>query len=44
VAVRNTDGSLVEGMTGTAKIYSGRSPVAWRWGRGLWRWARSQVW
>jgi putative peptide zinc metalloprotease protein len=40
----NPDGSLTEGMTGTAKI-SGRSyPLAWSAGRDAWRWVRSQVW
>ena len=40
----NEDGSLREGMTGTAKI-SGRSrPIAWQFARGAWRWMRSQVW
>jgi putative peptide zinc metalloprotease protein len=40
----NPDGSLSEGMTGTAKI-SGRSyPLVWQVGRGTWRWIRSQVW
>ena len=40
----NPDGSLKEGMTGTAKI-SGRSmPLAWQAGRGAWRWFQSQVW
>lgn len=38
------DGSLREGMTGTAKIYTGRSPIAWKWGRDFSRWFRSQVW
>jgi putative peptide zinc metalloprotease protein len=44
VDFRNADGSLLEGMTGTAKIYKGRSSIAWNWGRNLWRWTRSQVW
>jgi putative peptide zinc metalloprotease protein len=40
----NPDGTLVEGMTGTAKI-SGKSwPLAWQAARGAWRWVRSQVW
>jgi len=40
----NADGTLTEGMTGTAKI-SGRSwPVAWQLVRGGWRWLRSQIW
>src|SRR5690348_2691140 len=40
----NSDGSLREGMTGTAKIFSAPRPLAWQWGRGAWRWMRSQVW
>lgn len=40
----NADGSLREGMTGTAKIYSAPRPMAWQMGRGAWRWVRSQVW
>jgi putative peptide zinc metalloprotease protein len=40
----NPDGSLLEGMTGTAKIAGKSYPVAWQAGRGAWRWARSQVW
>lgn len=44
VEFANDDGSLREGMTGTAKISSGYSPAAWKAGRELWRWVRSQVW
>ena len=40
----NPDGSLTEGMTGTAKIAGAHSPLAWQVGRGTWRWLRSQVW
>lgn len=40
----NPDGSLREGMTGTAKIYGKRRPLAWQWGRGFWRWLRSMIW
>jgi len=40
----NPDGSLLEGMTGTAKITGKPYPVAWQAGRGAWRWLRSQVW
>lgn len=40
----NSEGSLREGMTGTAKIFSAPRPLAWQWGRGAWRWMRSQVW
>jgi putative peptide zinc metalloprotease protein len=40
----NSDGTLTEGMTGTAKISGGASPLAWQAARGAWRWVRSQVW
>jgi len=40
----NEEGILIEGMTGTAKIYGRRYPLAWRAARGAWRWFRSQVW
>lgn len=40
----NSDGMLREGMTGTAKIYGRRYPLAWRIGRRVWRWLRSQLW
>jgi hypothetical protein len=40
----NPDGSLREGMTGTAKIAGRSRPLAWQVGRGAWRWLRSQVW
>jgi putative peptide zinc metalloprotease protein len=40
----NSDASLREGMTGTAKIFSSPRPLAWQWGRGAWRWLRTQVW
>jgi len=40
----NPDGSLIEGMTGTAKIAGRSSPAAWQAGRGAWRWLRSQIW
>lgn len=40
----NPDGSLIEGMTGTAKIAGRSSPAAWQVGRGAWRWLRSQIW
>lgn len=42
--IPNPEGKLWEGMTGTAKIYGPRYPLAWRGVRGAWRWARSQVW
>ncbi len=40
----NPDGSLREGMTGTAKIAGVSRPLAWQAGRAAWRWIRSQVW
>jgi hypothetical protein len=40
----NTDGSLREGMTGTARIAGKSSPLAWQFFRGTWRWAKSQIW
>ena len=40
----NLDGSLREGMTGTARISAKSSPLAWKVGRESWRWLRSQVW
>ena len=42
--IPNPDGSLLEGMTGTAKIFGKRSPLVWQWGRGVWRWVRLQIW
>jgi multidrug resistance efflux pump len=40
----NADGSLREGMTGTARIAGKSSPLAWQFFRGAWRWAKSQIW
>jgi putative peptide zinc metalloprotease protein len=40
----NADGSLREGMTGTARISAKSSPIGWKLGRESWRWLRSQVW
>jgi len=40
----NADGSLREGMTGTARITGKSSPLAWQFFRGAWRWAKSQIW
>jgi putative peptide zinc metalloprotease protein len=40
----NPDGSLREGMTGTAKISAKSYPLALHFGRSAWRWLRSQVW
>jgi multidrug efflux pump subunit AcrA (membrane-fusion protein) len=39
--VDNPDGSLQEGMTGTAKIYGGGAPLAWRAVRAVGRWLAS---
>ena len=39
--VDNPEGKLQEGMTGTAKIYGGGAPLAWRTGRTIYRWVRS---
>jgi multidrug efflux pump subunit AcrA (membrane-fusion protein) len=41
---QNPDGTLTEGMTGTARIRGASSPLAWKAGRNFWRWVRSQVW
>jgi putative peptide zinc metalloprotease protein len=40
----NSDGSLREGMTGTARIAGESSPLAWQFCRATWRWAKSQIW
>lgn len=40
----NPDGSLREGMTGTAKITVNSRSLAWQFARGGWRWIRSQAW
>ena len=40
----NPDGSLREGMTGTARIAGKSSPLAWQFCRATWRWAKSQIW
>jgi putative peptide zinc metalloprotease protein len=40
----NADGSLREGMTGTARISGKSSPLAWQFCRATWRWAKSQIW
>jgi len=40
----NPDGSLREGMTGTAKVSGKRASLAWQVSRATWRWARSQAW
>lgn len=40
----NPDGSLREGMTGTAKITGKSRSLALRAGREAWRWVHSQIW
>jgi putative peptide zinc metalloprotease protein len=40
----NSDGSLLEGMTGTAKISGKSGPIGFRVGRAFWRWIHSQIW
>jgi multidrug resistance efflux pump len=40
----NPDGSLIEGMTGTAKISGRRRPLLWSAGEAAWRWIRTQIW
>jgi putative peptide zinc metalloprotease protein len=40
----NAEGTLREGMTGTAKIYGRPQPIAWQLGRSGWRWLRSHLW
>jgi putative peptide zinc metalloprotease protein len=40
----NPNGELKEGMTGTARIYGKRYPLAVRALRAGWRWARSLIW
>jgi putative peptide zinc metalloprotease protein len=42
--IPNSDGSLVEGMTGKAKITGNKESLAWQAGKGIWRWIRSQFW
>ncbi len=40
----NPDGELKEGMTGMARIYGKRYPLAWRVGRSGWRWIHTLIW
>ncbi|MGC2000226.1 MAG: HlyD family efflux transporter periplasmic adaptor subunit, partial [Candidatus Acidiferrales bacterium] len=40
----NPDGSLREGMTGTAKIAGRRSSIAHQVTRATWRWVHAQFW
>ena len=44
VEFANPDGSLREGMTGTAKVSGKRGSLAWQASRAMWRWGRSQAW
>jgi putative peptide zinc metalloprotease protein len=44
MVIPNPDGTLIEGMTGSAKISGKRSPLVWQWGLGFWRWVRLQIW
>jgi multidrug resistance efflux pump len=40
----NPDGSLREGMTGTAKISGKYRPIAWQAARSIWRWIGGLIW
>src|SRR5579864_1951850 len=40
----NSDGSLLEGMTGTAKISGKSRPLGFQIAKAVWRWAHSQMW
>jgi len=40
----NPDGSLLEGMTGTAKISGKSHPLSYQMARSAWRWVHSQLW
>ena len=40
----NPDGSLREGMTGTAKVSGKRASLAWQVSRATWRWVHSHAW
>jgi hypothetical protein len=42
--IPNPDGSLLEGMTGKAKILGPKRSLAWQTGQATWRWLRSQFW
>jgi len=44
VGIPNPDGSLLEGMTGKAKISGVKGSLAWQAGQAIWRWLRSQFW
>lgn len=41
--IPNPKDDLREGMTGTAKIYGNRYPIAWRVLRNVWRWGHSLI-
>jgi len=43
VNVKNPDGLLREGMTGTAKIAASSHSLAWIMAHSSWRWLRRQV-
>ena len=40
----NPDGSLIAGMTGTAKITTKSRPLGFQFLRTAWHWLRSQIW
>jgi len=40
----NSDGSLLEGMTGTAKISGKSRPLGFQIAKAVWRWTHSQMW
>ena len=42
--IPNPHDTLREGMTGTAKISAKSYPLAWQFGRSVWRWLRAQFW
>ena len=44
VEFSNSDNTLHEGMTGTAKIKANSRPIVWQACSSAWRWLRSQIW
>ncbi|MGB8542519.1 MAG: efflux RND transporter periplasmic adaptor subunit [Candidatus Acidiferrales bacterium] len=42
--IPNPDGSLLEGMTGKARISGPKHSLAWQTAQATWRWVRSQFW
>jgi multidrug efflux pump subunit AcrA (membrane-fusion protein) len=40
----NPSGRLIEGLTGTARLYGTRRPLALQALRSAWRWTRSRIW